>query len=111
MTSGVLPGTVDLVILRAVSEGPLHGFGISRCLRERSKGVVELQDAALYQALHRLSRQGLLTATWGLSESNRRARFYELTAQGQQQLVREETFFRDYVEGVMRILAPEATSA
>ena len=53
MNAGVLPGTVDLVILRALADGPLHGFGISRRLRERSEGVVELQDAALYQALHR----------------------------------------------------------
>jgi transcriptional regulator len=111
MKGGVIPGTVDLVILRAVSEGPVHGFGISRSLSDRSGGVVELQDAALYQALHRLTRQGLLEAEWGISETNRRAKFYRLTAAGQKQLSREESHFRRYVEGVMRILAPENVGA
>ena len=107
--SGVIPGTVDLVILRAVADGPLHGFGISRGLRERSGGVVELQDAALYQALHRLTRAGLLEAEWGISDTNRRAKFYRLTTAGERQLAHEEGHFRRYVDGVMRILAPEPT--
>lgn len=111
MKGGVIPGTVDLVILRAVAEGPLHGFGISRSLSDRSEGVVELQDAALYQALHRLTRQGLLEAEWGVSETNRRAKFYRLTAAGRRQLASEENHFRRYVEGVMRILAPESARA
>ena len=111
MSGGVLPGTVDLVILKALADGPLHGFGISRRLRDRSEGVVELQDAALYQALHRLKRQGLLEAEWGISETNRRARFYKLTAQGAKRLTQEESQFRRYVEGVMRILATEASGA
>ena len=106
LTGGVLPGTVDLVILKALSNGPLHGFGISRLLRQRSDGAVELQDAALYQALHRMARQGLLDSEWGTSETNRRARFSRLTPAGRKQLAREERSFRDYVDGVMRILAP-----
>lgn len=103
----VLPGTVELVILRALVDGPLHGFGISRTLRERSDGVVELQDAALYQALHRMAREGLIEGEWGRSESNRRARFYRLTPAGRRRLGVEERDFRQYVEGVFRILAPE----
>lgn len=103
----VLPGTVELVILRALSDGPLHGFGISRVLKERSEGVLELQDAALYQALHRMAREGLVEGEWGRSESNRRARYYRLTARGRRRLGREERDFRRYVEGVFRILAPE----
>ncbi len=111
MGGGVLPGTVDLVILRALAEEPLHGFGISRRLRERSEGVVELQDAALYQALHRLARQGLLEAEWGVSETNRRARFYQLTTAGRKRLAQEESQFRRYVAGVMRVLGPEPERA
>ena len=107
ISGGVIPGTVDLVVLRAVADGPLHGFGISKRLEERSGGVVELGDAALYQALHRLARQGLLKAEWGLSERNRRARFYTLTADGKRRLEHEEHHFRRYVEGVLRILAHE----
>lgn len=107
MKGGVLPGTADLMILKAVSEGPLHGFAISRLLRERSSGAVELQDAALYQGLHRLARKGWVEAEWGLSETNRRARFYSLTSRGRRELVREEALFRRYVDGVLRILAPE----
>lgn len=108
---GVIPGTVDLIILRTLADGPLHGFGISRSLRDRSGGVVELQDAALYQALHRLSRQGLLQAEWGVSDSNRRAKFYELTEKGSRQLAREEAHFRRYVDAVMRVLSPGAVGA
>ena len=103
----VLPGTVELVILRALADGPLHGFGISRRLKERSDGVLDLQDAALYQALHRMAREGLVEGEWGRSESNRRARFYRLTAKGRRRLAREERDFRRYVEGVFRILAPD----
>lgn len=111
MTGGVLPGTVDLVILKALANGPLHGFGVSRLLRQQSGGVVELQDAALYQALHRMARQGLLEAEWGTSDTNRRAKFYRLTAAGRKQLTREERSFRAYVEGVLRILSPESGRA
>jgi transcriptional regulator len=103
----VLPGTVELVILRALSDGPLHGFGISRLLLERSGGVVEVQDAALYQALHRMAREGLIEGEWGRSESNRRARFYRLTPAGERRMAVEERDFRRYVEGVFRVLRPE----
>ncbi|MBT8335450.1 MAG: PadR family transcriptional regulator [Gemmatimonadetes bacterium] len=104
----VLPGTVELVILRALADGPLHGFGISRLLRDRSDGLVEVQDAALYQALHRMSREGLIEGEWGRSESNRRARFYRLTPAGRKRMAVEERDFRRYVEGVFRVLRPTA---
>ena len=103
----VLPGTVDLLILRTLAAGAQHGFGISRELRERSEGVVELQDAALYQALHRMRRQGLVQGSWGVSENNRRARFYSLTAAGERRLAREDRDFRRYVGAVLRILGPD----
>ena len=103
----VLPGTVELLILRALADGPQHGFGISRDLRERSDGVVELQDAALYQALHRMRREGLVSGEWGMSENNRRARFYRLTAAGERRLAREDRDFRRYVDAVLRVLGPD----
>lgn len=104
----VLPGTVELVILRTLADGPLHGFALSRRLLDRSDGIVEVQDAALYQALHRMARQGLIEGEWGRSDNNRRARFYRLTAKGRRRLAVEERDFRRYVEGVFRILAPDA---
>ena len=105
---GILPGTADLLILRTLADGPAHGFGISRLLRDRSEGVVEMQDAALYQALHRLARQGLVESEWGVSDLGKRAKFYRLTAEGTRRLAREERDFRMYVEGVFRVLGFES---
>lgn len=100
----VLPGTVDLVILRVLQEGPLHGFGVSRKLRKRSDGVVELDDAALYQALHRLERRKLLEGEWGTSKNNRRAKFYRLTDKGRKELEKERKAWKRYAGAVDRIL-------
>ena len=108
--SGILPGTVDLLILKALTDGPAHGFGISRTLRDRSEGVVDLQDAALYQALHRMARQGWIESEWGVSDRGRRAKFYRLTSLGTRRLAAEERDFRRYVEGVFRILAGEGAA-
>ncbi len=103
---GLFPGTVDLVILRALVDGSRHGFGISRILRDRSDGVVDLQDAALYQALHRIERQGWIKAEWGLSEKKRRAKFYELTKPGRRRLEREVSAWQRYSSAVSKILEP-----
>lgn len=100
----IYPGTVDLVILKTLTLGPMHGFGISRDIRARSGGTLELQDAALYQALHRMNRAGWIQSEWGQSENNRRAKFYALTAAGEQRLTSESRSFRRYVEGVFRVL-------
>lgn len=102
----VLPGTVDLVILRVLADGPMHGFGVSRILRRRSRGVVELDDAALYQALHRLERKKLLAGEWGTSENNRRAKFYRLTDRGRAALEKETAAWERYARAVDRILDP-----
>lgn len=103
---GVYPGTAELLILRVISEEPMHGFAISRTLRRQSDGVVELQDAALYQALHRMRREGLVESEWGVSELNRRARFYRLTERGRARLALEARSWREYVAAVARILGP-----
>ena len=102
----LLPGTVDLVILRTLSEGPGHGFAISRGIRARSGGVLELQDAALYQALHRMENKGWISAEWGVSENNRRAKFYSLTPAGEKRLDAEALSFREYAAAVFSILEP-----
>jgi transcriptional regulator len=99
-------GTVDLLILRTLAWGPSHGFGVSRWIRERTDGVLTLDNAALYQALHRLERKGWVSAEWGLSENNRRAKFYALTPQGRRQLRVEAASWRAYADAVFRVLAP-----
>ena len=86
----LLPGTLDLLILKAVSLGPLHGYGVLLRIGQISGQALLVEQGALYPALFRLVRRGLLKATWGVSENNRRAKFYELTAAGRKRL-REET--------------------
>jgi transcriptional regulator len=86
----LLPGTLDLLILRAVSLGPLHGYGILLRIAQISGQALLIEQGALYPGLFRLVRQGVLKAKWGTSENNRRAKYYELTAAGQKRL-REET--------------------
>ena len=103
---GLLPGTVDLVILRTLTEAPLHGFAISRSIKARSEGVLELQDAALYQALHRMERSGWIEAEWGISDKGKRAKYYRLTGPGREQLEHEAGFWRRYAAAVFKILEP-----
>lgn len=86
----VLPGTLDLLILKAVSLGPLHGYGVLLRIEQISQGALLVEQGALYPALFRLVRQGLLKASWGTSDNNRRAKFYELTSPGKKRL-REES--------------------
>src|ERR1700756_2888672 len=86
----ILPGTLDLLILRAVALGPLHGYGVLLRIGQISGKALLIEQGALYPALFRLVRQGLLKANWGTSDNNRRAKFYELTATGRKRL-REET--------------------
>ncbi len=86
---GLLQGTVDVLILRTLAWTSMHGYGISGWINDRSDGALAVEDAALYQALHRLERKGWVHAAWGVSENNRRAKFYELTRTGRAQLRRE----------------------
>ena len=89
-TAQLLPGTLDLLILKAVSLGPLHGYGVLLRIGQISGSALLIEQGALYPALFRLVRQGLLAASWGTSENNRRAKFYELTAAGHKRF-REDT--------------------
>ena len=94
----ILPGTLDLLILKAVSLGPLHGYGILLRIAQISGQALLIEQGALYPALFRLVRQGLLKASWGISDNNRRAKFYELTATGRKRL-------REEVDGWNRLSA------
>lgn len=85
----LLPGTLDLLILKAVSLGPLHGYGVLLRIQQISAGALQVEQGALYPALFRLERQGLLSAEWGTSENNRRAKYYQLTRKGRRQLENE----------------------
>ncbi len=102
----LLQGTLDVLVLRTLAWEPMHGYAVSRWIRERTDGTIEIEDAPLYKALHRLERAGAVTAEWGLSENNRRARFYRLTAKGRQRLKSEEAAWRRYADAVARVLAP-----
>jgi len=105
-TLSLLQGTVDVLVLRTLSFGRNHGFGIAGWIRSRTEGELNVEDAALYQSLHRLERQGLIAAEWGLSENNRRARFYQLTPKGRQRLRAEVSQWRRYAEAVFKVLEP-----
>ena len=100
----LLQGTVDLLILRAIQREPAHGYTISRWVRERTDGVLAIEDAALYQALHRLEARDWIEAEWGLSENNRRAKYYSLTAEGRRELRTEVTTWKRYAEAVFKVL-------
>lgn len=103
---GLLQGTVDVLILKTLTWKPLHGYGISEFIREQSKGDLAVEDAALYQALHRLERKGLVDSEWGISDTNRRARFYSITTTGRKQLRNEVVELRRYVTALFRVLEP-----
>ena len=90
-TLSLLQGTVDLLILRALQGGPAHGYSVSRWVRERTEGVLAIEDAALYQALHRLEAQGLVKSEWRENETGRDAKFYSLTKAGHTALETELT--------------------
>jgi transcriptional regulator len=101
---GLVNGTLDLLVLRTLAWGPRHGFGIARWIRETSDDAILVEDRALYLALHRLEERNLVESDWGLSENNRRARFYQLTRAGKKQLQSREEHWTMYVEAVFKIL-------
>ncbi len=103
-TLSLLHGTVDLLILRALQQEPAHGYTISRWVRERTDGLFTMEDAALYQALHRLEDKGLIESEWGLSENNRRAKYYALTAAGRRQLKTEVSEWTRYAAAVFKVI-------
>jgi transcriptional regulator len=100
----LVKGTLDALVLKALSWAPMHGFEITTWLEERSTGALGIDDSALYQALHRMEERGLVAATWGVTANNRRARYYALTAAGRAHLAAETSRWVRYAETVTGIL-------
>jgi PadR family transcriptional regulator PadR len=103
----LLHGTLDVLVLKTLSWGPMHGYSIAQWIEQRVAGDLEIVDTALYKALHRLEHSGAIESEWGLSDNNRRARYYSLTPRGRQLLRAETSTWRRYASAVARVL--EAT--
>jgi transcriptional regulator len=107
----MLQGTLDLLILRTLLFGPIHGHAIAKSIEQTSQDVLRVDHGSLYPALQRLERRGLITAKWGTSENNRRARYYRLTAAGRRQLMAESSKWERLSEAIARILNPNREEA
>jgi transcriptional regulator len=103
----LLQGTLDLLVLKTLTWGPMHGYGISGWIRQRTDGDIDIVDAALYKALHRLERDGMIESTWGVSDNNRKAKYYRLTTAGRARLRAELSDWRRYSAAVVKVV--EAT--
>lgn len=97
-------GTLDLLVLQTLAEGAMHGFGIARRIEAQTEDALRIEEGSLYPALHRLQRKGLLSASWGTSENNRRAKYYRLTAEGARALEAERETWSRLVDAVSRVL-------
>ena len=100
----IVKGTLDALVLKALSWGAMHGFEITSWLEDRSDGRLDVEDSALYQALHRLEERRLIGAEWGVTENKRRARYYELTPEGRAHLRAETANWLDYADAVSAVL-------
>ena len=100
----LLQGTLDILVLKALTNEPLHGYAVARWIRETTDDALQIEEGALYTALHRLEKRGWLSSDWGLSENNRRAKFYGLTDPGRKQLRREAGAWARYAEAVSKVL-------
>jgi PadR family transcriptional regulator, regulatory protein PadR len=103
-TSDLLHGTLDLLVLKALAVQPLHGFGLTRWIEQRTRDRIEIVDSALYKALHRLEDSGAIAAEWGVSENNRKAKYYSLTPRGRQMLREEMATWKRYVAAISHVL-------
>ena len=103
----VLQGTLDLLILRTLQWGPLHGHGIGQQIRSKSDEVLQVEHGSLYPALHRLQREGWIESEWGITTNKQRAKFYHLTETGKKQLLREENRWKQFVQAMTRATRPQ----
>jgi PadR family transcriptional regulator len=110
-TMPVLKGNLDMLVLKALSWGELHGFEILDWLEQRSGGRLDVDDSAVYQALHRLEERDLVRAEWGVSDKNRKVRFYRLTAAGRSQLKSETSRWTDYAELLLGMMGSDRKPA
>jgi PadR family transcriptional regulator PadR len=105
----ILPGTLELLVLRVLLRGELHGYGIAKAIQERSKDVLQIEEGSLYPALHRMEKRGLIDASWGVSDANRRAKYYSLTRKGRTEYASQSDNWErvsDAVANVLRAGAP-----
>ena len=102
----LLHGTLDMLILQMLQWGPQHGYGIAQTIRAQSSDVLQVEAGSLYPALQRLAKKGWVTAKWGQTDANQRAKFYRLTAEGKKQLLREESRWNELVAAIGRIMKP-----
>ena len=100
----LLQGTLDVLVLKTLTWGPRHGYAVAGWIRETSDGAIAVEDRALYVALHRLEERGLISAEWGLSENNRKAKYYRLTAAGRRALRTKAADFTEYAGAVFKVL-------
>lgn len=107
----LMQGTLDVLVLKALAWGPRHGYGIARWLRDTTDDTILVEDRALYLALHRLEERELIEAEWGLSENNRRARFYSITRAGRRELAQREASWTKYADAVFKVLRASRASA
>jgi transcriptional regulator len=103
-TPDLLPGTLYLLVLRTLRAGPLHGYAIARRIKDASKDGLQIEDGSLYPALNRMLVKGWLAAEWGISENNRKARFYRLTPEGKKQLEKEAQDFERMVRAIQHVM-------
>ena len=104
-TSDLLQGTLDLLILKTLAPGPMHGWGVAQRIQQISRDVLQVNQGSLYPALHRLEHRGWIAASWGASDNNRRAKFYRLTATGRKQLQSEVATWRRFSSAIELVLA------
>jgi transcriptional regulator len=102
----LLQGTLDMLVLRTLQWGPRHGHGIGQIIRAKSGDSLQIEHGSLYPALHRLEKEGWIAAEWKLSEANRRAKYYRLTAAGKRQLTKEQSEWRTLVNTIARVMRP-----
>lgn len=103
----LLQGTLDMLILKALSAGPMHGYGVARWLERVTDDILRVEEGSLYPSLTRMAERGWVSRTWGVSENNRRARFYSLTEEGKHQLQRETATWLVFTDAVARVLGSE----
>jgi transcriptional regulator len=110
-TRELLPGTLDMLVLKAISLGPTHGYGVLLRIEATSKGLLSLEQGSLYPALNRLEDRGAIESEWGVSDNNRRAKFYRLTRAGAKQLAGESRRWEEMAEAVFHVLRAEPNEA
>jgi PadR family transcriptional regulator, regulatory protein PadR len=103
----ILPGTLEMLVLKTLSLGPLHGYGVAQHIRQLSNDVLQVEEGSLYPALQRMELKGLVSAEWKVSPTKRRARYYRLTAAGRKQLGVEQSSFARLVEAIANVMQPE----